>query len=183
MSFLFGAPKLDRDELSKCMEWLGKQYEITGFQDKEAELYNNAILRDGNSLTTSPEAAMRIVKAVKRMVQAATELVVRNDNMKPIPEAATAAHYAWSLVFMQWKSWATAQCTAIESMAEGSNPRSEYVQELMQQFATLEEQAKKEEEKLLKRMNRSGATLADIQKLITKANQTLSKNNWQPSSN
>lgn len=180
MSFLFGEPKLDHYELRECIDWLGRHYELTGFQDKEAELYNNALVRDGNSITTSKSSANRVLKAGNRMVQAADELLVRHANMKDIPEAATADHYAWGLVFMQWKSLATTQLAAIESIVNGSNPNTEYLQGIMQQFNALEASAKKEEEKLLKRMGRSGVSLADIQSLVDKANQTLSKDKWQP---
>lgn len=172
--------KLDHSELRKCIDYLGRHYELTGFQDKEAELYNNALVRDGNSITTSPESANRVMKAANRMVQAASELLIRQENFKNIPDATAASHYAWGLLFMQWKSLASAQLAGLESMINGTDPHMGYLQKMMQENASLEASAHKEEEKLLKRMNRSGCTLADIQQQVNKANQALSEHNWQP---
>ena len=106
MSFLFGEPKLNPNELRECLEWLCEHYKLTVFQDREAELYNNAILRDSNSMTTSPSASNRLLKAARRLVQAATELVVRYEKTKPLPEAVMLDHYGWGLVFMQYKACA-----------------------------------------------------------------------------
>ncbi len=84
MSFLFGAPKLNGNELSACLDWYGRHFELTGFQDKEAELYNNALLSDGNSVTTSPQSANIVLQAGSRMIKAAEELLVRKDKMQNI---------------------------------------------------------------------------------------------------
>ena len=106
MSFLFGEPKLNPNELRECLDWLCEHYKLTVFQDREAELYNNTVLRDSDSMTTSPSAANRLLKAARRLVQAATELVVRYEKTKPLPEAVMLDHYGWGLVFMQYKACA-----------------------------------------------------------------------------
>jgi hypothetical protein len=181
MSFLFGQPKLDSHGLQSCIEWLGKHYELTGFQDKEAELYNNALVKDGNSITTSPESAKRVMNAANRLVKAASELMLRHSSIGNIPEAATADHYAWGLVFQQWKTLSSAQLAALEATINSTGPHMGYVQQIAQEMSSLEAKAHKEEEKLLKRMNRSGFNLANTQQLVNKANQVLSQDNWQPS--
>jgi len=181
MSFLFGQPKLEPHELSECTEWLGKNYELSGFQDKEAELYNNALVKDGNSIATSPASARRVMEAANRLVQAASELLVRHSNCVNVPEAATADHYAWGLVFQQWKTLSSTQLAALEATINGTDPHMGYLQQIMEEMSSLQASARKEEEKLLKRMNRSGFTLARAQQQIDKANQALSKDNWQPS--
>lgn len=181
MAFLFGRHKMDSTELSQCLNWLRQHYELTVFQDKEAELYNNALVKYGNSISTDSVASEQMVKSAKRLVQAATELVSRVNNIAPIPEAASPTHYAWQLVFYDYSAWATAQCAAIEAYAKGMQPRGEYVLGLLQQSEKSRKKAEGEEKKLLGRMKSAGLTLNDIQTLITNASKATANANWQPS--
>jgi len=84
-------------------------------------------------------------------------------------------------VFQQWKTLSSTQLAALEATINGTDPHMGYLQQIMEEMSSLQASARKEEEKLLKRMNRSGFTLARAQQQIDKANQALSKDNWQPS--
>ena len=181
MTWLFGEPKLSNEELSQCLTWLGQHYKITTFQEKEADLYNNALVKYGVSMSIDSSASGEMVRTAKRLVQAAMECVSRIDNMVSIPEAASAAHYAWRIVLVDYLAWAGAQCAAIEAIAGGMLPRGEYVAELLQKAEDSRKKAENEEKKLLKRMQSSGLTLNDIQKLAANASKSVAAENWQPS--
>jgi len=181
MTFLFGEPKLSNEELSQCLTWLGQHYKITTFQEKEADLYNNALVKYGGSMSIDSSASEEMVKVVKRLVQAATECVSRIDNMTSIPQVASVTHYAWRIVLADYLAWVRAQCAAIEAVAGGMHPRGEYVAELLQKAENSRKKAEKEEQKLLKRMIRSGATMNDFQKLVVNAARAVTDENWQPS--
>ena len=130
---LFSKPKLSSEELSNCLAWLGQQYELTFLQDTEAELYNNALLKYGSNFPTDSIASIGLVRAAERLVQAATEIVSKIDSVMSILEAASAAHHAWRIWSSSYLAWAAAQRDVIEAIADGANPRVEYVAELLKQ--------------------------------------------------
>lgn len=175
MSFLFGQHKLSQNELRDCFDWFRKQYKLITFQDHEAEVYNNSLLADGENIQKSVESAKKVANACNRLVQAAESLIDQHSKIKFVPRVATADHYAWGQVFLQWKAWAVASRSAIEAVTKGSSFDQSYVQGLLNDFENLRLNGKKEEEKLIKLMYRSGATLADFQKLWDEAIQNMPK--------
>ena len=54
---LFGSPKIDGKELQECLAYFEAQTRVVTFQTKEADLYNNAMVKYGNSITENPLAA------------------------------------------------------------------------------------------------------------------------------
>ena len=99
MGFLFGQPKIQGDELQKCLTYLAEEWKLKAFQEKEVDLYNNALLECGNSISTDSQAAKEVYRAAKRLVQSARELLKRRGKITSIPEAASAMYSAWQLTY------------------------------------------------------------------------------------
>jgi len=60
---LFGSPKIDGVELQQCLKCFEDETRVLTFQTKEADLYNNAMVKYLNSIKENPIAAKEAVKA------------------------------------------------------------------------------------------------------------------------
>ena len=177
MGFLFGEPKIQGEELHKCLAYLEEEFKLTAFQEKEADLYNNALVKYGKSISTDSHAAKEACQAANRLVQSAGEILRRREQIAPIPDAASATYFAWQLTYSDYSSWATAQAAAIEAVANGIEPISERVRELLLQSEKSREKAMKEMKKLIRRLKLSGN---EAQKLFNNAIIVTKAEDWQP---
>ena len=177
MSFLFGEPKIQGEELRKCLAYLEEEFKHTAFQEKEADLYNNALIKYGKSISTDSRAAKEACQAANRLAQSAGEILRRREQIAPIPDAASATYFAWQLTYSDYSAWATAQAAAIEAAATGMEPYGERVRELLLQSEKSREKAMKEMEKLIKRLKLSGDR---AQQLFNNALASVEAENWQP---
>ena len=116
---LFGSPKIDGKELQECLAYFEAQTRVCTFQSNEADLYNNALVKYGNSIRENPLAAREVCKAANRLVQSSDEVLRRHQAIENVPMAASAMHYAWYVTFDANRTWASATSKAIEAMAEG----------------------------------------------------------------
>lgn len=180
MGFPFGEQKIQGDELRRCLAYYEEEVKLTVFQEKEADLYNNALVKYGNSITIDSYAAKEMCQAASRLAEAASEIMRRRDKMAPIPDAASAMYFAWQVAFSAYLAWATAQCAAIEAIASGMEPRGERVRELLEQFQKFHDRAQNEERKFLKPLKRSGIGGSTLQKLLSDASAIIASENWQP---
>ena len=174
---LFGSPKIDGSELQECLACFEAETRVIAFQTKEADLYNNAMVKYGNSIMENPLAAKEMKKAAKRLSQAATEILKRHEEIKNVPVAASAMHHAWYVAFYANAAWASAMVAAIESMAEGMNPNMMYIQQLVEQYQEAWRRADDEDKKFLKRL-KVGAE--DIAKIVARATTIDATDNWEP---
>ena len=154
------------------------------FQTKEADLFNNAMVKYGNSIMGNPLAAKDMKKAAKRLSQAATEILRRHEEIENVPVAASAMHSAWHATFLANAAWASAMVTAIESnifallaMAEGMNPQIKYAQQLAEELQKVWRRADDEDKKFLKQL-KVGAE--DIAKIVARAISDATDDNWEP---
>jgi hypothetical protein len=159
---LFGSPKIDGKELQECLAYFEAQTRVITFQTKEADLYNNAMVKYGNSITENPSAAREACKAANRLAQSATEVLRRHQEIKNVPTAASAMHYAWYVALDANRTWASATSKAIEAMAEGMDPHTMYVQQLVGQYQKAWRRADDEDKKFLKRLKVSAEEIAQI---------------------
>lgn len=175
---LFGSPKIDGKELQECLAYFEAQNRLIAFQTKEADLHNNAMVKYGNSITENPLAASEACKATKRLSQSATELIRRHEEMKNVPVAASAMHYAWYVTFYSYVAWASATSESIEAMAEGMNPNMMYVEQLADQNQEAWRMADDETKKFLKRLKVSAEDIAKIVARSTSIGAT--DDDWEP---
>lgn len=180
MGFIFGQPKLDREDFTQCLRYVGEHYKLTTFQEKEADIYNKSLAQHMQTLATDNQSAEEMLKAAERFMQAAHELLKRSKQLVSVPESAGVLHFAWQVVFSDYTAWVDAQYAAYAAIAQGSAPFAERVQALFRQQEESHNKALKEEMRLLKRLRVSGLTPSDIQNLVDKAFAAIEAEDWQP---
>lgn len=181
---LFGSPKIDGKELQECLACFEAETKVIAFQTKEADLYNNAMVKYGNSISAAALAAKDMKKATKRLSQAATEILKRHEEIKNVPDAASAMHSAWHATFLANAAWASAMVTAIESnifallaVAKGMNPQIEYAQQLAKELQKAWRRAEDEDKKFLKQLK---VDAEDIAKIVARATTVIATDDWEP---
>lgn len=180
MGFLFGEPKLDREEFNQCLKYLEEQYKLATFQEREADIYNESLTQYMPSLTTDSHSAREMLKVAERFKKAAHLLLKRSRQLVSVPESAGALHFAWQAVFSNYTTWVDAQHAVYAAIAEGKPPFAERVQDLFRQQEESHQKALQEEKKLLKLLRANGLTASDIQRLNDKAFAAIEAENWQP---
>jgi len=182
MGFLFGKPKLDKEEFNQCLKYLEEHYKLTTFQEKEADIYNESLTQYMTSLTTDSRSAEEMLKVAERFKKASHELFARSKQLVSVPEPAGALHFAWQIVFSDYTAWVDAQYAAYAAIAKGNPPFAEHVQSLFHKQEESHQKALKEEKKLLELLVASGLTPSDIQRITDKAFAAIEAENWQPKS-
>jgi tetratricopeptide (TPR) repeat protein len=185
MSF-FGSQKIDGIELQECLSYFEALNKVLAFQDKETDLFNNAMIEYGNSIEDHPGArvANDMKRAINRLEQAATEIIKRHEKIRNVPNAASTMHSAWLESFSANALWASAMVEAIESspyalldMASGMTPQIEYAEQLAREHQKRFGRAQDEYEKLLNRMKVS----EEVKDTITAHATTIDDTDaWEP---
>jgi len=178
VGFLFGEPKVDREEFNQCLRYLEEHYKLTAFQEKEADIYNESLTRYMPSLTTDSRSAKEMLKVAERFKKAAHLLLERSRQLVSVPESAGALHFAWQVVFSDYTAWVDAQHAVYAAIAEGNPPFTERVQTLFHKQEESHQKALQEEKKLLKLLRANGLTASDIQRLTDKAFAAIEAENW-----
>ena len=126
---------------------------------------------------------MRI--AANRLAQSATEILRQRNKMSPIPDAASATYFAWQMTYSDYSSWATANVSGLQAIANAltsdtdtiAEVQGEHAGKLLSQSEKSREKAMKEMKNLLKRLKLSGA---EAQTLFNNASAAIEAENWQP---
>lgn len=175
---LFGSPKIEGSELQECLACFEAETRVIAFQTKEADLYNDAMVKYGNSVMDNPLAANEACKAARRLSQAGTEILRRHEKIQNVPTAASTMHFAWHATLLANAAWASATAAAIEAMAEGMNPNTMYVQQLAKENQEAWRRAQDEDKKFLKRLKVSAE---DIAKIVSRVNTIdAARDGWEP---
>jgi len=177
MGFLFGEPKIRGEELQRCLAYLEEEWKLKAFQEKEADLYNNALVKYGKSISTDSRAAKEVCQAANRLAQSATEILEQRNKVASIPDVASAMYFAWQLTYSDYSAWAAAQAAAIEAWGRGMESHGERVRALLSQSEKSRHEAEKEEKKLLKRLKLSGDA---VRRIFNNASAAVKADNWQP---
>ena len=180
MRFLFGERKLDREEFNQCLKYLEDHYKLTTFQEKEADIYNEALTQYGPSLANDTSSAKEMLKVAERFKKAAHVLLTRSKQLVSVPESAGALHFAWDIVFSDYTAWVDAQYAVYAAIAQGNPPLVERVQTLFRQQEKSHQNALREEKRLLKLLMANDLTPSDMQRLRDRAFAAIEAENWQP---
>jgi len=168
---LSDSPKIDGKELKDCLAYFEAQTKVIALQIKEAELYNNAPITDNNYISE-----MR--KAAKRLLQAATEVLKRYEDIENVPPAASQTHHAWHATFLSSEAWVSAWVEALEAMANGISTDMVYIQQLEEEYQRAWNWADEEDKKFLNQLNISDNDIAEIAARATTEINT--KDSWKP---
>ena len=159
------------------MAYWEAQNKVTAFQTREADLYNNDMVKYGNSISENPLAASEACKAAKRLSQAATEVLRRHNEIQNVSVAALAMHSAWKATFFANAAWASATAAAIEAMSKGMKPNMMYVQQLVKEYQKAWHRAQDEDKKFLKQLKLRAEDIARITRATT---PDAADDNWEP---
>jgi len=163
--------KINGKELQACLTYFEAQTKVIAFQVKEADLYNNAIVKDSNSISDERKAA-------KRLSQAATEVIRRYEDIENIPSVASQMHYAWHATFLSNEAWASAWAEALEAMAKGMDADMVHVQQLEEEYQRAWKWADEEDKKFLNQLDMSAEDIAEIAARAT--TQMTENDSWEP---
>lgn len=176
---LFSKPEIVGSELQKCLAYYEASLSITAFQTREADLFNNTLVKYLNAATEDPVAAREVCNAANRLVQAAKEMIRRHEGIQSIPEAASSLRQAYRTTFLAYAAWAEATLSAMEGLANGMTPPPPYcqfVQHLLDQCQSAWCKAQTEDKKFLKRLR---VSVDIIEKIINRCNTAGETDSWQ----
>lgn len=175
---LFGKPKIEGDELKRCLAYFEAESRVTAFQTREADIYNNTLVKYLDSIAKDQSAAREVHNAANRLLRAAHEVMRRHKAIESVPDAASAMRYAWHITFLAYASWAEAAASGTEAMAKGMTPQYRYVQQLLNEHQTAWRRADEEDKKFLKKLKVTANDIADI---VTRSTDAGSADSWRPS--
>lgn len=171
-------PKIEGDELQRCLAYYDAKLKVTAFQKREADLFNTTLAMFRDSETT-PLAASTMCNAANRLVQAAHEVSRRHERIESVPNAALAAHRAWHYTIQCSIAWAEATLQAIDASENGWAPHyDDFLKQLTDKYRLAKREAGREDEQLLVRL---GTTADIIAGMTSRSVDAAANDNWQPS--
>jgi hypothetical protein len=168
---------IDKNELQRCLAYLEEEWKFQAFQTREADLYNNALVQYGYSMTTDSLASKEMCRAASRLSQSTSEILKCRGGMASIPDIASAMYLAWQMTYSDYSAWAGMQYAAIKAVATGMQPHTQRVRELLQQSEKSRRKAENEEKRFYKRLN---LNVNDVNRIISNASAAVAVDNWQP---
>ncbi len=175
---LFSKKKIQGDELLTYLDYIGEEWKLRAFQEKEANLYTTAL--DGykpQKGAKDVEGLKDLYSAAARLAQSAVELMRRKDELKSVPDKATSLYFAWQAAYSDYLAWVGVQVDAIEVKITGETPDSAKVEALRTKSEESRAAAETEEQKLLKQL---GLTQGDVDQLHDRATQSTADDRWRP---
>lgn len=177
MRLLFGKSKIKGDELSKCLAYLEEEWKLTAFQEKEADIYNDALVKYGSLMEIDRNAAKEMCQAINRLLQSASEILGRRSRISSVPDVASVSFSAWQSTYTSYLTWTQAQAAVIQALADGTEPNVRRSTELISKSENHRSIAMSELRILLKRLDISGK---ELQGLHDHATTTVEEDNWKP---
>lgn len=174
---LFSKRKIQGDELLNYLDYLGEEWKLKGFQEKEAGIYTAALDSYNPKNSKDTTALEGLLDAANRLALSAAELLRRKDAITSVPDKATSLFFAWHAAYVDYLAWTVAQAEAMEDKLDGKVPDTTTVKELQTKSESSTAAAETEEQNLLKIL---GFTDSDMQQLMDRVNQSLEQDRWQP---
>jgi tetratricopeptide (TPR) repeat protein len=176
---LFAKARITHEDLKQCLDYYEAETRILAFQTKEADLFNNKMVKYLESITEDVVAAREMCDASNRHLRAMQEVLRRHENIYPVPKAAFSMRCALHLAFLAVTTWAEATMNAMESIEIGMKPHNLYIQHLVVEYQTAWRKAQKEGGKFLRRLNVAPEV---IEKIMKRCSEAAEADNWQPKS-
>ncbi|ADJ25968.1 hypothetical protein Dehly_0661 [Dehalogenimonas lykanthroporepellens BL-DC-9] len=173
----FGRQKIQGDELLNYLDYIGEEWKIKAFQEKEAGIYTVALDSYNPRGSKDLESLERLLDAANRLALSAAEILRRKDEISSVPDKATSLFFAWHAAYVDYLAWAVAQAEGMEDRIDGKVPDAGIIKELQVKSEKTRFEAEEEEKKLLKLL---GFTDADMQQLMDRVQQAIDNDRWQP---
>ena len=174
---LLGSAEIKGAERLQCLDYYEAETNVTAFQAREADVFNDVLATYHDVIKKSPEAARKVYTAAHRLVQAAEEIIRRRDEIQPVPELAFALHWAWHVTSVAYAAWARATLAAMETLANGQTPLYKYVRHLANEHEAAWRKAQREEKKFLKLLR---FPANEITKILDNSIEDAEIDRWQP---
>jgi hypothetical protein len=169
--------EIPAEEREALLAYLKEEWKIAGFQDLEAERYNNDAAKYGNA-NPGTAAFAKMIAAAKRLSRAATELDRRHSTLGPIPDEASSTYVAWQVMYMAYEEWASTILATCQAYEAGVMPNAARIQQLFDQMEKCRERAQNEEGKLARRLK---VRVEDWRQLLQESRATAKSEKWEPS--
>lgn len=174
---LFSRRKIQGDELLNYLDYLGEEWKIKAFQEKEAGIYTAALDSYNPKGAQDIESLEHLLEAANRLALSAAEIIRRKDEISSVPDKATSLFFAWHSAYVDYLAWTVAQAEGLENRIDGKVPDSAVIKELQAKSEKSRAEAEEQESGLLKLL---GFTNADMQQLMDRVQQSLDNERWQP---
>ncbi len=178
---LFSSPRIEGEDLKRCLDYLESEVKVIAFQTRETDLFNSTMTQYVSSIRQNPTAAEEVYKAANRFVQASREVLRRHHEIKDIPEAATKARSVWRAALNATAMWAITSAEEIAGTITGMPPDWGYVQRLIDDYKRARRRAQAEDKSFIKRLELSAEDIAAI--IARAAKDDSVYGNWQPPTN
>ena len=178
MRFLHNA-KIDSTQLRQCLHYLDEFCQVAAFQAKEADLYNEVLVKYGNSVTEDSNAAAETRRATDRLAQAARKALGRHEDIDNVPTPASSMHHAWWATLRAYLAWASDNNKSITDGRRGIVTETAYTDKLMKEYQKAWIKAEKEEKRFIKHLR---INTDDVSIIITRAKNAVSAEKWEPAS-
>ena len=182
MGLIFGSPKIQGEELRKCLDYLEEEFKTSAFHEKESKLFENVMLECSIKGMHGKELQQRISSASNRLAKAAEQIMKRREKLGNIPDAASATYFAWHRMYSAYSVYMTEESAQQAKHTKVSIPipqkdEIERILKLTQEYVKYKAEAAKEHYKLLKRLKLSDE---ETQELLNNALIAILAENWQP---
>lgn len=134
-------PASINESRSKFLTYQENITKLRIFEEREADLFNSALVQYENSSYFNTAATEKMRLATKRFEQAAVELNKRIIQMDQVPKEAAAMQMANSMIFTGILATAKAQSATIEASIKGYQPNTEYIKELSKETQQAQKEA------------------------------------------
>jgi len=160
----------------RCLAYYQEELKLKVFQDKEADLYNKAVVKYGMSAGTDSEVAKRMLPAARRQAESAREILRRRGEMASVPAIASRMYFAWQVAYSDYLSWAEAQAAAVSAVADGIAPHAKQIDRLLLRSGKSRREAEGEGKKFLKQLKLSRD---EVRKMLIEASMAVASQSWQ----
>ena len=167
----------EHDIRQQCSAYYQEELKLKAFQEKEADLYNEALVKYGMSVGTDDRAAKQMLRAANRLAEAANEILRRRSKMAAVPDMASAMYFAWQTTYSDYSAWTSAQAAAVSAVGDGLMPHSEQIKRLLSESEKSRRKAEGQEKKFLRQLKLSSN---EGRNMLIEASMVVENENWQP---
>ena len=148
---LFGGG-VSSEQREAILTYFTKEWKLQSIQDSAGEQYNDVLTKYGGSLTPDSVGMSEVILAARRQADVYASLSRRHGELSPVPDEAGGCYFGWQETYLRLEEWASAMVAAYESIEAGATPHAGRLQELQAAEQKAEQDSRKEEMKLLKRL-------------------------------
>lgn len=168
---------LPAEEREAALRYYEGSLKVSAFHEKEADRYNEELIR----FQDSPEDAAglaALIRAAERLIIACEEALRRHASLESqVPSSATADFSSWHSVFEMAVGWSKANHEALRLLSLGQDASSANAASYLNLVSEFQRIAEGKSRDLLKRMQ---ITEDDYARLLSDVRIALEQEDWSP---